>query len=94
MKSYRSGGQKRKEATMAKESVQKLTQLTSYFSVVQANVRNDTNHSQASSVDGDKVRTTGEADSEYTVCPKRQCHFHSLLSSLSSMIQDAGQLCL
>ena len=51
MKKYKSAAQKRKEAAIAKESAQKLTKVTHYFSAVSTWVRDDTNQSETSSID-------------------------------------------
>ena len=51
MKKYKSGAQKRKEAALAKESAQKLTKVTHYFSAVSTCVRDDINRSETSSID-------------------------------------------
>ena len=50
MKKYKSGAQKRKEAALAKESAQKLTKVTHYFSAVSTCVRDDINQSKTSSI--------------------------------------------
>ena len=61
IKSYKSGAHKRK-AALAKKSAKKLTRLTGYFSVVSTDVRDETNHSQASSVHGGKAPLSEAAD--------------------------------
>ena len=51
MKKYKSGAQKRKEAALAKQSAQKLTKVTHYFSAVSTCVRDNINQSEMSSID-------------------------------------------
>ena len=51
MKKYKSGAQKRKKAALAKESAQKLTKVTHYFSAVSTCVSDDINQSETSSID-------------------------------------------
>ena len=51
MKKYKSGAQKRKEAALAKESAQKFTIVTHYFSAVSTCVRDKINQSETSSID-------------------------------------------
>ena len=89
MKKYKSGAQKRKEATLAKESAQKLSKVTHYFSAVSTCVRDDINQSETSSLDNAETEPFEIAPK---ICPKRQYHFHNLLSSPSLTIQYSGLL--
>ena len=51
MKKCKSEAQMRKEAALAKESAQKLTKLTHYFSAVSTDVRDDINQGETSIID-------------------------------------------